>query len=294
MATAEYAPAVLRTRPVATGHWRAFLAVARHLNFRAAADELALTQSAVSRQIQALEEEVGVALFLRHTRAVELTSAGAQLQRAVAPALERMDAAVRQVRQTAGRAQAESHLAHLELVRQTAHQIADGLEQGQGNALALLDECLEQVDGLHLRVTGCTGSLERIERGSSGARGAVRKRILVVDDSPIARKMLIKALPPDWDIEITQASNGIEALAAYRAGRVDVMFLDLTMPDMDGYQVLETLRKEDLNCLVIVVSADVQEKAQERVLAMGAIAFIRKPITAEGLRDVLKQYGVVV
>ena len=57
---------------------------------------------------------------------------------------------------------------------------------------------------------------------------------------------------------------------------------------------LETLRKEDLNCLVIVVSADVQEKAQERVLAMGAIAFIRKPITAEGLRDVLKQYGVVV
>ena len=118
--------------------------------------------------------------------------------------------------------------------------------------------------------------------------------VLVVDDSPIARKMLIKALPPDWDIEITQASNGIEALAAYRAGRVDVMFLDLTMPDMDGYQVLETLRKEDLNCLVIVVSADVQEKAQERVLAMGTIAFIRKPITAEGLRDVLKQYGIVV
>ncbi|MBP7204540.1 MAG: response regulator [Propionivibrio sp.] len=118
--------------------------------------------------------------------------------------------------------------------------------------------------------------------------------VLVVDDSPIARKMLIKALPPDWDIEITQAANGIEALAAYRAGHVDVMFLDLTMPDMDGYQVLETLRKEDLNCLVIVVSADVQEKAQERVLAMGAIAFIRKPITAEGLRDVLKQYGVVV
>lgn len=93
----------LRTRPVALGHWRAFLAVARHLNFRAAADELALTQSAVSRQIQALEDDVGVALFLRHTRAVELTSAGAQLLHAVAPAIERMDAAVRQVRLQAGR-----------------------------------------------------------------------------------------------------------------------------------------------------------------------------------------------
>ena len=93
----------LRSRPIQAGHLRAFDAVARHLNFRLAAEEMALTQSAVSRQIQALEEEVGVALFLRHTRAVELTSAGAQLQRAVAPALERMDAAVRQVRQTAGR-----------------------------------------------------------------------------------------------------------------------------------------------------------------------------------------------
>ena len=92
-----------RTRPIAAGHLRAFEAVARHLNFRAAAEELSLTQSAVSRQIQALEDEVGTALFLRHTRAVELTSAGNQLLRAVGTALERIDAAVRQIRQSAGR-----------------------------------------------------------------------------------------------------------------------------------------------------------------------------------------------
>ncbi|MBP8135974.1 MAG: LysR family transcriptional regulator, partial [Rhodoferax sp.] len=65
----------LRTRPISAGHLRAFEAVARHLNFRAASEELSLTQSAVSRQIQAMEEEVGVGLFLRHTRAVELTGA---------------------------------------------------------------------------------------------------------------------------------------------------------------------------------------------------------------------------
>ncbi len=92
-----------RTRPIAAGHLRAFEAVARHLNFRAAAEELSLTQSAVSRQIQALEDEVGTALFLRHTRAVELTSAGSQLLRAAASALERIDASVRQIRQSAGR-----------------------------------------------------------------------------------------------------------------------------------------------------------------------------------------------
>lgn len=96
-------PSRLRTRPIGAGHLRAFEAVARQLNFRAAAEELALTQSAVSRQIQALEEEVGVALFLRHTRAVELTGAGAQLLRAAVPMLERLDSTVRQIRQTAGR-----------------------------------------------------------------------------------------------------------------------------------------------------------------------------------------------
>jgi len=94
---------LLRTRAIGAGHLRAFLAVARHLNFRAAADELSLTQSAVSRQIQSLEDEVGVPLFLRHTRAVELTGAGAQLLRSVAPALEQIDASVRQIRQTVGR-----------------------------------------------------------------------------------------------------------------------------------------------------------------------------------------------
>jgi DNA-binding transcriptional LysR family regulator len=93
----------LRTRPISAGHLRAFEAVARHLNFRAAAEEMALTQSAVSRQIQALEEEVGVSLFLRHTRAVELTSAGGQLLTAVSQSLPRIDAAVRQIRQSAGR-----------------------------------------------------------------------------------------------------------------------------------------------------------------------------------------------
>ena len=95
----------LRSRPIQAGHLRAFEAVARHLNFRVAAEEMALTQSAVSRQIQALEDDVGVPLFLRHTRAVELTAAGTVLLQAVAQALPRIDSAVRQIRQSAGRKQ---------------------------------------------------------------------------------------------------------------------------------------------------------------------------------------------
>lgn len=93
----------LRTRPIGVGQLRAFAAVARRLNFRAASEELSLTQSAVSRQIQALEDELGVALFLRHTRAVELTGAGAQLMRTVGPTLEQLDGTVRMIRRSAGR-----------------------------------------------------------------------------------------------------------------------------------------------------------------------------------------------
>ena len=93
----------LRSCPIAVGQLRAFEAVARHLNFSAAFEELSLTQSAVSRQIQSLESDVGVSLFLRHTRTVELTGAGAQLLRAVMPSLERIDSAVRLIRQSAGR-----------------------------------------------------------------------------------------------------------------------------------------------------------------------------------------------
>lgn len=118
--------------------------------------------------------------------------------------------------------------------------------------------------------------------------------ILVVDDSPMARKMLIKSLPSTWDVEITQAVNGKEALDAYRAGKADVMFLDLTMPVMDGYEVLENLQKEGLNSFVIVVSADIQPLAQERVKKLGAMAFIKKPVNPDLIESVLKQYGIAL
>jgi CheY-like chemotaxis protein len=118
-------------------------------------------------------------------------------------------------------------------------------------------------------------------------------RILVVDDSPLARKRLIKALPAHWDVEIAEADGGLAALQAYQAGGVDLMFLDLTMPDLNGYQVLETVRRNDLNCLVIVVSADVQPGAQERVKNLGAAAFVRKPIDPQQIQAVLKEYGIL-
>ena len=103
MPTLQPPAPVTRTRLISMSYLRAFDSVARHLNFRLAAEELSLTQSAVSRQIQALEHEVGSALFLRHTRSVELTSAGHLLHRSAGASLDLVDSAVRQIRQSSGR-----------------------------------------------------------------------------------------------------------------------------------------------------------------------------------------------
>lgn len=116
--------------------------------------------------------------------------------------------------------------------------------------------------------------------------------VLVVDDSTLARRLLINALPEAWDVEITQAANGTDALAAYRAGQASIMFLDLTMPGMTGFDVLETVRSEGLDSFVIVVSADIQPEAKARVKALGAVAFIDKPITSAKLLPILKEYGL--
>ncbi len=118
-------------------------------------------------------------------------------------------------------------------------------------------------------------------------------KVLVVDDSAISRKMMIRALPKEWEVEISQAANGQEALEAYRQGKAEVMFLDLTMPVMDGYQTLEVLQKEGLDCFVIVVSADVQPQAEERVKKLGAMAFIKKPVNTQKVVEILKEYGIL-
>ena len=114
-------------------------------------------------------------------------------------------------------------------------------------------------------------------------------QVAVVDDSLLARMHLIGAFPKDWDVVVNQACNGREALELSRAGKAEIMFLDLTMPEMDGYRVLEMLREENLLSKVIVVSADIQPVAQARVQALGARAFVQKPLKTRDLLSILAE-----
>lgn len=117
--------------------------------------------------------------------------------------------------------------------------------------------------------------------------------VLICDDSSFARKQMKRALPDNWEIDLTFATNGVEGVEAIRQGQGEVVFLDLTMPEMDGYGVLETIRKEDLPAMVIVVSGDIQPDAQERVKKLGAMAFIKKPIDKEKATQILTEFGIL-
>lgn len=114
----------------------------------------------------------------------------------------------------------------------------------------------------------------------------------ICDDSSFARKQMVRALPPDWDIEVSFSGNGLEGLDAIKAGQGEILFLDLNMPVLDGYQVLAEIRKHDLPTLVIVVSGDVQPEAYARVMALGALDFIKKPVGDEQIVEILGRYGI--
>jgi LysR family transcriptional regulator, glycine cleavage system transcriptional activator len=96
--TQQPLPRVATSRPIALDNLRTFAAVARGLSFRTAAADLHLTQSAVSRRIQALEQELGCALFVRDTRNVMLTREGETLLQTVRQALDGIDRTVVRLR----------------------------------------------------------------------------------------------------------------------------------------------------------------------------------------------------
>ncbi|MFL0809978.1 MAG: response regulator [Agarilytica sp.] len=117
--------------------------------------------------------------------------------------------------------------------------------------------------------------------------------VLICDDSNMARKQVARSLPESWDVDITYATNGHEGVDAIRAGKGEMVFLDLTMPGMDGFGVLETIKKENLKCIVIVISGDIQPAARERVTSLGALDFIKKPVDSQKLQSVLMNFGLL-
>ena len=115
------------------------------------------------------------------------------------------------------------------------------------------------------------------------------RKVLIVDDSPISRKMLKSCFPKEHSYEFYEAGDGLVGFEMYKEIRPDITFMDLTMPVMDGATSLFEIRKFDPEALVIVSTADVQIKSITQVMEFGALMVLKKPPSKEMILDALTQ-----
>ena len=108
-------------------------------------------------------------------------------------------------------------------------------------------------------------------------------RTIIVDDEPLAREILREFLTADEDIEIVaECANGFEAVKAVAEHDPDLLLLDVQMPKLDGFEVLELL---DRSPAVVFVTA--HDEYAVRAFEVHALDYLLKPISQERLREVL-------
>ncbi|HTH13621.1 MAG TPA: response regulator [Spirochaetia bacterium] len=112
-------------------------------------------------------------------------------------------------------------------------------------------------------------------------------KILVVDDSWVARLGMNKLLTT-LGHEVLEIESGQMALEQIRTSSPDVVFLDLLMPGLDGFAILEILGREGPLVPVIILSADIQESTIQKCLGLGARACLPKPPTRERVEEALR------
>ncbi len=117
--------------------------------------------------------------------------------------------------------------------------------------------------------------------------------LLIVDDSTFSRNMIKRVLPSDWDVDVTEVICGEEALEVCQLMQFDVIFLDLTMPDIDGLDVLLELNKRNYRSRVFIISADIQESSKQIAKERGAVDFLPKPIKTDTLLAMLQHHEVI-
>ena len=117
---------------------------------------------------------------------------------------------------------------------------------------------------------------------------------LVIDDNRQTADALCQMLSL-LKLDAIAAYGPRVALLSLRENPVDIIFLDISMPGLDGFEVLAFLRREpDLREVpVVVVTSDDQPETARRVRETGALKMILKPVTVEGLEKVLEQANLV-
>lgn len=128
----------------------------------------------------------------------------------------------------------------------------------------------------------------------SGTYDLQGKHILIVEDNPV-NQVVMKAILRKWqNTTFDIANNGIEALEKLQAAHVDLILMDLQMPEMDGYEATVAIRNGEVGSKnqqipIIAVTADATDKAKEKVKAVGMDDYMTKPVDKDELYSKVQQ-----
>ena len=115
-------------------------------------------------------------------------------------------------------------------------------------------------------------------------------KVLVVDDSPTMRQLIISALRRVGDFQLVEASDGLDGLKKLGADKFDLILTDLNMPVMDGLKLIAMVRNDPVHRTVpiVIITNEGAVDDRDRALALGADACITKPIQNTQLLDTVR------
>jgi CheY-like chemotaxis protein len=122
----------------------------------------------------------------------------------------------------------------------------------------------------------------------SGIVPARSRRVLIVDDEPLVLKSVARVVRL-MGYDVTLAADGYEAIERLRARPFDVIVSDVSMPQMDGFELLKRVREIDRRVPVVLATGTPDERDAQAALDLGAFQYLVKPVDPGRLRLVLEQ-----
>ena len=117
-----------------------------------------------------------------------------------------------------------------------------------------------------------------------------RHRILIVEDSPTMRQLLVFALKRLKGADIVEAQDGMDGLRKVTSDHYDIALVDINMPVMDGLKLISLIRGEEAlkSMPIVVITTEGASEDRERAMALGADEYLTKPIQANRVLTVVK------
>jgi len=116
------------------------------------------------------------------------------------------------------------------------------------------------------------------------------KRILIVEDSPTMRQLLVFALRRLKNVDIVEAQDGMDGLRKVSSDHFDIALIDINMPVMDGLKLIRLMRSEESlkEIPIVVITTEGASDDRDRALGLGANEYLTKPIQANQVLSVVK------